>query len=86
MTRHEDVYYTCNGCGNRLGEEWTEVRVTNTDSAAVQPNHDYDLCAACWLDVFAILDRQAIEKQRREREEHRHAYLGLNELRPWDDL
>ena len=74
MTRHEDVYYTCNGCGNRIdgGPRQTDdhirtvVKVINTDPAALEPEHVYDLCASCWLDVYPKLDRQRIERERRE--------------------
>lgn len=64
--RHEEVYYTCNGCGVRLYEARTEVTATNTDEAALDPTHAYELCARCWLEVYAILDRQEIERQRRD--------------------
>lgn len=84
MTRHEDVYYTCNSCGNKLagltnGEEQvrTVVTVTNTDLAATEPTHEYDLCAKCWLDIYPLLNKVEISraraqarKDREEREDH----------------
>lgn len=71
MTRHEDVYYTCNGCGGRLGGEnspFTVIEATNTDETAVDPVHEYDLCALCWLKILPIIDGVAIKAKAEEEE------------------
>lgn len=85
MTRHEDVYYTCNGCGNRLNGDRTEITATNTDPAAQDPVHEYDLCAKCWLDIYPIINKVAIEAKRQADLEMASLYRGRDELRPWDD-
>jgi len=88
MTRHKDVYYTCNTCGNRLGVEpfeeihgHTQVTVVNTDPAAGEPRHEYDLCATCWLKVYPILHRAEIEASRRENEKHNQERLDDERFR-----
>lgn len=75
MTRHEDVYYTCDNCGKRLSTDstdglpsdgYTKVEVTNTDPASTLGTQEFHLCAQHWLEVYAYLDAVAIKKGRAE--------------------
>lgn len=85
--KHEEVYYTCNGCGDRLPNDRTIVTVTNTDDAAIEPVHEYDLCATCWLKVYAIVDAVAITRRKREDSVVRtRTRFGLgDDYDPWND-
>jgi len=85
--KHEHVYYTCDSCDNELSEEGrTEVQAHYTGHVAptINDTRTWELCAKCWLDVFAILDRQ---DQRRAEEAAATPFRKYDEdeLRPWLD-
>ncbi len=72
--RHEDVWYSCDGCGNRLNGirqtgSYTEVRSVNTDAA--DPREQVNqLCALCWLKVDEILSAQKRLQEQSETYQH----------------
>lgn len=92
--KHERVYYTCDGCGNELSEEGHTV-VTADYTGYREPTENdgksWDLCAGCWLTVFAVLDHQARRLRGEEtakslREDLRTStnWFENDDLRPWD--
>lgn len=93
--RHERVYFTCEGCGADLPEEGhTEVTAVYTGYHDPTPNDDktWELCAKCWLDVFAMLDKQDSKRREAQAADVHHGFVLFagdedddpDDYRPWD--
>lgn len=96
--KHERIYFTCEGCGDDLPEEGhTEVKANFTGfrEPTINDAKIWELCSKCWLDVFAVLDRQD-SKRRQEQVAASRSRVNMfvgdderdwhDELRPWDDI